>query len=245
MTNSDSANPDPINPDPINPEVLPAELTIQHQAQARALAQHHDLLLHFTAPRSPSAVAARLKRPANTVHHHVRRLTELELLREERRAGGRVYYVLTARQYRVPLTLLPPGDPDENAVRALEAVEQGFLSANARSWQTLGTADEDTVYGFTERGELPCLRPVRRPAPERSADPQPAHLDALTLRLTPGRYARLALALSELLTQAMLEGRSDSGEVCTLAVVGFARPDALPDSTARSTSTFLSADALA
>ena len=132
---------------------------------------------------------------ANLVHHHARKLEALGLLREEQREAGKVYYQLTAQQFRVAKELLPPRDPDENAVRTLRELSTEFLNANARSWSYGSGKDESAVYGFAAGADEPevCSRPKSG-----SDEPHPTHLDALTLRLTPERYRRLALALCDL-----------------------------------------------
>ena len=212
------------------------ERTIQGKAAARALAQDHRFLGQFLTPHSPSEVAAGLGMAANLAHHHVRRLETLGLLAEQRREGGKVYYQLTAKRFRVPLDLLPPGDPDENAVRTLREVSTEFLKANARSWSYGSEEQKGTVYGFEVRPDL-AATPARSGSTEES---HPAHLDTLTLKLTPERYRKLALALSRLLSETEREGKSASGEVCTLAVLGFR--DTQNDRVAgfsRGTSTFL------
>lgn len=196
---------------------MQSELTLTTEAAARALAQSHSFLGHFLTAHSPSEVAAKLGVAANLAHHHVRRLETLGLLRQERREAGRVYYRLTAQQFRVSRELLPPGDPDENAVRTLREVSAEFLNANARSWSYSSGKDEGAVYGFES-----APHEVELPGTESgSNEPHPTHLDALTLRLTPERYRKLALALSALLSEAYTQGQSSSGEVCTLAVLAF------------------------
>ena len=196
---------------------MQSELILNTEAAARALAQSHSFLGHFLTPRSPSEVAAGLGMAANLAHHHARKLEALGLLREQRREAGKVYYQLTARQFRGAKELLPPGDPDENAVRTLRELSAEFLNANARSWSYSSGEDEGTVYGFES-----APHEVELPRTSGGTDePQPTHLDALTLRLTPERYRKLALALSALLSEAYTQGQSDSGEVCTLAVLGF------------------------
>ena len=197
---------------------MQSELTLTTEAAARALAQSHSFLGHFLTPHSPSEVAARVGMAANLAHHHVRRLEALGLLREQRREAGKVYYQLTARRFRVAKELLPPGDPDENAVRTLRELSAEFLNANARSWSYSRGEDEGAVYGFGTAEDEPevCSQPRSG-----SDEPYPTHLDALTLRLTPERYRKLALSLSALLSEAYSQGQSDSGEVCTLTVLAF------------------------
>ncbi|WP_425146740.1 ArsR/SmtB family transcription factor [Deinococcus sp.] len=177
------------------------ERTLTDQAAARALAQQHRFLGHFLEPHSPSEVAARLGMAANLAHHHARRLEGLGLLRSERRAGGRVYYQLSAASFRVPMDVLPPGDPDENAVHTLDGLRSEFLKANARSWSYAGPTHSGTgqgaLYGFGNAPEQ--AHPLVN---EGSEEPCPAHLDSLTLRLTKERYRALALALSRWLSSA-------------------------------------------
>ncbi|MDB5045633.1 MAG: hypothetical protein JWQ08_1683, partial [Deinococcus sp.] len=78
--------------------------------------------------------------------------------------------------------------------------------------------DEDDTFSFGD----PLL-----PAPpisflqKSAAEPYPTHLDALTLRLTPERYARLARALSRLIAKAAAEPISNEGQPCTVAVLAF------------------------
>ncbi len=214
---------------------LPAEVTISSGAAARALAQDHRFLGQLLSPQSPSYVATRLGMAANLAHHHARKLVGLGLLREERREGRRVYFVLTARQFCVPMDLLPPGDPDEHAVRTLRELNAEFLNANARSW-SYASGGEGACYGSESE-------PAQASAPLSGGGTQeahPAHLDTLTLRLTPERYRKLALALSELLSEAAEKGASNSGEVCTLAILGFRddRPEKR-ESIGRGVSSFL------
>lgn len=220
-----------------SPEDLPAEITVSSEAAARALAQDHHVLPHFLTAQSPSEVAAKMGMAANLAHHHVRRLEGLGLLREVRRGGRKVYYQLTARAFRVPMEVLPPGDPDENGVHTINELSRAFLEANARSWSYAGAGQEGALYSFTDDVPDRAGQPVQSGG---SAETHPAHLDTLTLKLTPERYRRLALALSRLLTGAASEGRSSSGEVCTLAVLGFqnTRIDG-PVGVSRGTSTFL------
>ena len=211
------------------------ERTITDEAAARALAQDHRFLGYFLTPHSPSEVAAGLGMAANLAHHHVRRLETLGLLEKHRRGAGKVYYQLTAQQFRVPVEVLPPGDPDENAVRTLREVSAGFLKANARSWSYASREDEGAVYAFEAAPEQ-AANPVNSDGNE---EPHPAHLDTLTLKLTPERYRRLVLALSELLSEAAGAGKSSSGEVCTLAILAFRDAHEPVHGFSRGTSTFL------
>jgi hypothetical protein len=218
------------------PDDLPAEATVTNQAAARALAQDHHFLPHFLTPQSPSDVAIRVGMAANLAHHHARKMEALGLLREVRREHRKVYYQLAARAFRVPMDVLPPGDPDENGVHTMNELSRAFLAANARSWSYAGAGEQGALYGFEDMPDL-AGKPVRGGGTEEA---HPAHLDSLTMKLTPERYRRLALALSELLTQAVHDSKDSSGEYCTLAVLAFrdARNDGVVG-LSRGTSTFL------
>lgn len=185
--------------------------------QARALRQHSGFLGQFLTPRSPTDAAPRLGMAPNLVHHHARKLTELGLLFESGREGGKVFYQLAAREFRVPSDLLPPGDSEGNGTADLRKLSAGFLRAYERSWSRMHASEED-VYGFGDR-ERPSSVPPLPPKP--SIGTHPTHLDALTLRLTPGRYVRLVRALSALLTEAAAEGVREGGQPCTVALLAF------------------------
>ena len=153
---------------------------------------------------------------ANLAHHHARKLEGLGLLAEVKRKGGKVFYRLAAREFRVPSGLLPPEDAEGNGTADLRELGEGFLRAYARSWASMHEGEED-VYGFGS-GERPIASP---PPPPVSLDTFPTHLDTLTLRLSPERYRRLARALSALLDEAHAEGHSTVGPHCTLAILAF------------------------
>lgn len=208
---------------------------------ARALKQDHTLLARFLSPRSPSGVAAEVGMAANLVHHHARKLADLGLLFEERREGGRVFYQLAAREFRVPSELLPPGDEMGNGTADLRELSAAFLHAYDRSWSLMHAGEED-VFGFGDR-EHPA-RPQPLPGLP-AAEPCPTHLDRLTLRLSPERYRRLARAMSALLDEAYAEGVREGGQTCTVTVLAFQGvPGADADGfkgIARNTNSFLGA----
>ncbi|MBZ9713378.1 winged helix-turn-helix domain-containing protein [Deinococcus multiflagellatus] len=215
-----------------------ASLQITDPAAARALRQHHAFLGLFVQPQSPSEVAARAGMAANLVHHHARRLTDCGLLFEQRREGGRVYFQLAAREFRVPMTLLPPGDAQGNGTADLQDLSDGFLRAYERSWALVHDGEED-VYGFGDAHQpAPPMTPPDAPSPEG----HPAHLDRLTLHLSPQRYRQLARALSALLEEAQTEGHSAGGVPCTLAVLAFRAEDTPHRSLSRAVNSFLGAD---
>lgn len=186
-------------------------------AAARALRQNVDFLSRFMAPRSPSKVASEVSMAANLAHHHARKLADLGLLFEARREGGKVYYQLAAREFRVPSDLLPPGDEAGNGTADLRELSAAFLHAYVRSWGRMHAGEED-VYGFgdAERPASPS------PAPDApAAESHPTHLDSLTLNLTSERYGRLVRAISALLDEAAAGGMGEDGKPCTVAVLGF------------------------
>lgn len=199
---------------------------IEDTSTARTLRQEQDFLARFVAPRSPSEVAASVGMAPNLAHHHARKLADAGLLFEQRREGGKVYYQLTAREFRVPSRLLPPDELYGNGSADMHELSEAFLRAYERSWAHLHESD-DNVFGFGD-GAQPATLPQ---APEQpSAEAHPAHLEALTLRLTPQRYQRLARALSALLAEAAAEGHSPQGQPCTLAVLTFHSPTDSPGS---------------
>lgn len=188
-------------------------------AAARALRQNVNFLGRFMAPRSPSEVAPQVGMAANLAHHHARKLADLGLLFEAKRGGGKVLYQLTAREFRVPSDLLPPGDEGGNGTADLRALSAAFLHAYQRSWALMQAGEED-VYGFGD-AERPTALPPAPDAP--AAESHPAHLEALalTLNLTSERYGRLVRAISALLDEAAAEGIREDGKPCTVAVLGF------------------------
>lgn len=210
-------------------------LRVTDEPAARALRQDTHLLGLFLSPPSPSDVAARAGMPANLAHHHARRLAGLGLLFEQRREAGRVYYQLRARTFRVASDLLPPQDPDGNGRGDLRDLTGGFLAAYERCWAFMRDGEDGVCSFGNDEHPAPTLEDATDPIPV----PFPAHLDRLTLRLTPERYARLARDLSDVLTRAYAEGHSETGEPCTLAVLTFTDPSADPRTLSRNLNSFL------
>ena len=190
-------------------------------AAARALRQDGAFLAHFIDPISPSELAPRLGIAANLAHHHATKLAALNLLFEQRREGGKVYYQLAAREFRVPSELLPPGDEDAKGDTEMRELSAAFLHAYERSWRTMKAGEED-VFGFGNPAQPAA---IVHPPHDASDEAYPTHSDIITLRLSPERYARLARALSALINEAELEGHSGSGSACTVAVLAFSAPD--------------------
>lgn len=204
-------------------------------AAARALRQDSDFLARFIQPLSPSDVAPRLGMAANLAHHHARKLADLGLLFEVRREGGKVLYQLTAREFRVPCELLPPGDEASSGVSTMYQLSSAFLHAYERSWRSLKAGEED-VYGFGSTEQPATLDQLPYPA---SDELYPTHADGLTLRLTPERYQHLARALSALLDEAQAEGVREEGSACTLAVLAFQAEPSGPRQLSRNQDSFL------
>lgn len=195
------------------------QIDVQHVSQpevARALRQYTDFLTLFVEPTSPTQAAKAAGMAPNLAHHHVGKLADLGLLFEQRREGGKVFYQLSAKAFRFPSALLPPEDEQGNGTADLRDLSEGFLRAYERSWRTL-QADEEDTYSFGAGQHRPRLEPPT----QISAEAFPAHLEQLTLRLSPERYRRLARQLSALLHEAAAEGHSKGGQPCTLAVLAF------------------------
>jgi DNA-binding transcriptional ArsR family regulator len=205
-------------------------------AAARALRQDNDFLAHFIDPVSPSEVATKLGMAANLAHHHATKLAALGLLFEQRREGGKVFYQLVAREFRVPSELLPPGDEAGNGTSTIRELSAAFLHAYERSWQTMHGGEED-VFGFGNT-EQPAY--LDQPPHDESDEPYPTHSDIIMLRLTPERFARLARAFTALIDEVQAEGVSKSGSDCTLAVLAFASSEESEGRrTSRSVNSFL------
>lgn len=195
-------------------------LRVTDPAAARALRQDNPFLREFLQPCSPSDVAAKLGIAANLAHHHARRLADLGLLFEERREGGKVYYQLAARDFAFPSDLLPPDEEGGNGSGLLRELAPAFERAYRRSWGAMRAGEEDhCVFGDQAAPAALDLQPAQ----DVSDEPYPTHSDALTLRLSPQRYRRLASELSRLLTEAAQEGAAqleagEGGLPCTLAL---------------------------
>ena len=189
---------------------------ISDAATARALRQHFAFLGLFLIPRSPSEIAAPAGMATNLAHHHARKLEGLGLLLEVKREGGRVFYQLASREFRVPWTVMPPTDPGGGEALTLRRITDNFARAYERSFLALGGESEEAVFGFSDSsGEA-----ARLPLPDSGPlEPHPSHLEALTLRLTSDRYRKLVRDLSQLLAEASADGARDHGQVCTLAVL--------------------------
>lgn len=193
------------------------QLRITDAAQARALRQQHHFLARFLTPHSPSDIAASVGMAANLAHHHARKLAGWGLLLRLERKAGKVAYQLAAREFVVASRLLPPEDGLGSGTADMRELSAAFLHAYGRSWGVM-QGDVDDTFSFGDHlTPAPSIGLPDSPSPE----PYPTHFDALTLRLTPARYARLARALSALIDEAAAESISNEGQACTLAVLAF------------------------
>lgn len=192
-------------------------LDIKDAQMARALKQDTDFLSFFVQPASPSQVAKAAGMSANLAHHHAKKLADLGLLFEQRREGGKVFYQLAAREFRVSSLLLPPNAESGNGSKTIQQLTEGFMQAYERSFAQMREGQED-VFSFGAGEHKPHLEV---PSHVVSAEAYPTHLDHLTLRLSPERFRALARALSQLLTEAAAESHSKNGQHCTLAVLAF------------------------
>ena len=158
-------------------------LTTAEQAKA---VQEVGFLGQFFAPKSPSDAARKLGIPANLAHHHAQRHLGLGLLQETGREGGKVLYQLTAKLFKVPRTLLPPGDPDNKTARLLDLIQTRFLAAYGRSSRLEDRNDPDyDLYGFTAKDDPDPELPETSGGP---LEPRPAHFQARTFFLTQASY---------------------------------------------------------
>lgn len=198
-------------------EIQQPSLRITDPATARLLRQQHAFLALFVQPTSPTDAAQRAGMAANLAHHHARKLVEVGLLREVRRQGGKVYYQLTAREFRVPWSVLPPTDEQGGNFANLNGLNVGFRCAYERSARHL-TEHEEHIIGFVEFADAQAHLPAMQGVP---AESHPTHLDAITVRLTPERYRQLVQDFTALLNAALDDALPDSGKPCTIAVLAY------------------------
>lgn len=178
----------------------------------------NQVLAQFSEARNPSEAARLMGWPANRLHYWVRRLHAAGLLVRVNGSGRRYSYRVAALRYRVPLALLPMLTA-EMPTATTQAVAHLGRDLAADSYRWLGTlaesavTDERTGEGYVEvevgdrlvaRSYLPALQTLR-------------------VRLTSGKYARLMNRLTTLLAE-FADEVEDTGEICTLAVIGYRDP---------------------
>ena len=212
-------------------------MTVRDVEAARAL-RSLDFLGWFVAPTSPTDVAKKAKVEANLVHHHAKRGLKLGLLFEAGRKGGKVFYQLAAKTFKVPRDLL---DHEETMGVTLDKLSSAFTRAYERSDRLHARQDpEFDWFGFDPRDGTPGY-PLGDPNKDNS-EPCPAHFQADTLRLNPANYRRLIGKIAALLAETPSENTKDS-VVCTIGVLGFAGAleQTFPENTleTRNTSSFV------
>lgn len=191
------------------------ERILATEAQAKAV-QEIGFLNQFIEPTSPSDAAKQLGQPANLVHHHVQRHLELGLLKEVMRENGKVFYQLTARLFKVPHDLLPPGDPDNQVARELDLIQRCFLKAYERSDRINHEDPNFSHFGFVFKDDPePWLA-----QPGDMLEPHATHFQARTLALTPQSYQRLVRQIADLITGAEYESNKPEADLCSLVFLG-------------------------
>lgn len=187
------------------------ELRITDIESIKAL-HNTPFLGHFFKPQSPSDVARALDMPANLMHHHVQRLTELGLLQQVDRKNGKVYYQLAASTFLYPLDLWLP---EEMQTEHLENLSMRFRKAYARSerWAS-GLGQEDGTYSFSREHVMPPS--TLGPTPEA----RPAHMQVRTVRLSAARYRQVVEQLYKSILD-LPEDTQDDAKSCTLALLAF------------------------
>jgi hypothetical protein len=202
-------------------------VTVTNVEAARAL-RSLDFLGWFVEPTSPTDVAKKAKVEANLVHHHAKRGLRLGLLFEAGRKGGKVFYQLRAKTFKVPRDLL---EHEETMGVTLMKLSSAFSRAFERSDRLHSHHDpEFDWFGFDPQYGTPGY-PPGDPNKD-NAEPCPAHFQADTLRLTPTTYRNLIGKIAALLAETASEPTKDS-VICTIGVLGFAGAleEIFPDNT--------------
>jgi hypothetical protein len=188
-------------------------LTVTDVEAARAL-RGVGFLPQFLEPASPSDVAKQAKVAANLVHHHAKRCLELGLLFEAKREGGKVFYQMTARNFKVPRGLLENEDKIGVTVRNLSSA---FMQAYEKSDRLTNAEDyEFDLYGYSD--PIPQFQDETK-AKIGSGEGRPAHFQAVTVRLSPSRYQELVRKIAILLNETKPE--PNEGAACTIGLMAF------------------------
>ncbi len=191
------------------------ERLIDSSEAARALL-NVKFLSQFLAPASPSDVARLLDMRPNLAHHHARRCQRLGLLFEARRFQGKVFYQLTARQFRLPRGRDRSSGPiSEGTLRQLT---DAYLAAFERSDTQMD--DEHlalSLCSFKTAGAQPVADPIHM----ESDEARPAFFVHRTFKLTPERYRRLLSRIEALIRNEASEADDPRAGVCTVATLAF------------------------
>jgi DNA-binding transcriptional ArsR family regulator len=177
------------------------------------------VLRYFVHERNASDVATELEMPANLVHHHVKRALELGLMVETKREGKRIYYQLTAKEYRYGRDLL---GMDERITSSVNAVSSSFLEAyTAFEAHSVEANDPDFhAFGFVEPESLPPPPPLPERPKDQDMPPYPPHFQVLTVRLTPAQYLETMHTLTRMVKRAESQ-RTNDASPCTVALLGY------------------------
>jgi hypothetical protein len=187
-------------------------LVIDNPEAARAV-REAQFLGYFLEPSSPSDVAKRASVAANLMHHHANRFLELGLLFEVKREDRKVFYQLTAQNFRVPKHLLPA---DEEMVPGLQELSSAFTKAYERS-ERLNSSPEYLNFGFAD-----TIPEDQQPSSNHNEplEARPAHYQMRSFRISTSIYRRLVCQLADLIIDAETESSKD-GAQCTIALMAF------------------------
>ena len=198
------------------------EIILTNPEAARAL-RDNDLLAQFLEPKSPSEIAKETGQPANLVHHHAKRFLELGLLFEVRREAGKVFYQLTARQFKFDHHLL--GNETNNT--DLNELTTAFLKSYERSSSLEGREPDYSIHSFHDRSEMPSeghqallMRNWETSKPRENLEPHPTHFGFRTFALSAAKYQELVRKITLLMIECEDEPSSSDG-LCTFALFGF------------------------
>jgi hypothetical protein len=188
-------------------------MTVTDAEAARAL-RDVPFLGYFIEPASPSDVAKTAKVAANLVHHYAKRCLELGLLFKVKREDRKVFYQLTALNFRVPKRLLPA---DEEMVQGLQELSSAFSKAYERS-DRLNSSPDYLNFGFADT--IPEDQNQPRSNHDEPLEARPAHYQMRSFRISTSSYRKLVCQLADLIIDAETESAKD-GAQCTIALMAF------------------------
>ena len=198
------------------------KIILTNPEAARAL-RDNELLAQFLEPKSPSEVAKETGQPANLVHHHAKRFLELGLLFEASRKAGKVFYQLTAREFKFDYHLLG----EETNAADLNELTTAFVQAYERSNALEGREPDYSSHSFHDRSEMPhgnqallIRKSLESKKPREILEPHPAHYGFRTFTLSAARYQELVKKITMLMIECEDEPNSSDG-LCTIALLGF------------------------
>ena len=205
------------------PEAAPFQVSTPAQAEALLdFTYGARLLEQFIEPSIPSQAARALAEPANRVTYHVRKLTDVGLLRVAGRQGKRVLYQVTARTFHVPRAFIRLDEP----LTLIEPAMREITSSYARAimeWQLRRdalTSDADgaplTVHlsgsKHDDQGEHHVDMAARSHAPA---------MRIRTVRVTSERYRQAQVALDRILSDLSTDDDASGATKSTFIVMTF------------------------